>query len=280
MGERIARVFPRRTNMTPDDGLAFVGHPPPDPPEVDAVHVSVSWSYDMQEAESLAHSWKHIGPCSIGGPACGDPGGEFLPGQYVKHGYVMTSRGCPNNCWFCDVPRREGRIVRELKVHDGWNILDSNLLACSKDHVMTVFEMLKRQDRKIEFTGGFEAARLEWWHVAELWDVRPDQMFFAYDTPDDLDPLIEAGNKLRMADFTRRHLRCYVLIGHPRDTFAAAEARLLDAWMAGFMPMAMLWKSKNGHTDPQWSKFRNTWARPANSRAWVKASMTKEWRDD
>ena len=34
---KIARVFPRRTSATPDDDLAFVGDPPPSPPDVDEV---------------------------------------------------------------------------------------------------------------------------------------------------------------------------------------------------------------------------------------------------
>ena len=76
-----------------------------------------------------------------------------MPGLYLKHGYTITSRGCHNNCWFCSVPKREGAL-RELPINDGWNILDDNLLACSENHIRAVFEMLKRQKHKPEFTGG------------------------------------------------------------------------------------------------------------------------------
>jgi hypothetical protein len=103
-------------------------------------------------------------------------------------------------------------------------------------------------------------------------------MFFAYDTPDDLDPLIEAGRKLRFADFTRYHLRCYVLIGFPKDTFANAEKRLMEAWTAGFMPMAMLWKNKQGDEDYEWRRFQRVWARPAITKSHVKKTYT-EWRN-
>jgi hypothetical protein len=267
---RIARVFPRKTTASPDDELAFFGPPPADfTADIDEVHVSVTFTYDMAKAERLATDWKSIAPVQIGGPACGDHGGDFTPGMYLKHGYLMTSRGCPNNCWFCDVHKREGGI-RELPIHEGWNLLDSNILACSTEHILEVFKMMKKQPKRAQLTGGLEAKVLTHTHVTMLWNLRPDQMFFAYDTPDDLEHLRRAGEKLRYADFTRRHLRCYVLIGWPQDTITAAKKRLLEAWEAGFMPMAMLWKNKEGDTDKEWRRFQRAWARPAMTRNVVK----------
>lgn len=107
---RIARVFPRRTSMTPTDILAFVDCPPPllAMPEVDEVHVSVAFTWDIPKAEWLAKQWEQLGvPVKMGGPAFNQPGGEFVPGLYVKEGATITSRGCPNHCWFCAVPKRE-----------------------------------------------------------------------------------------------------------------------------------------------------------------------------
>jgi len=213
--------------------------------------------------------WSQIAPTKIGGPAMGDSGGEFVSGMYVKEGYTITSRGCPNNCWFCDVHKREGGI-RELPIKDGYNLLDSNILACSDDHIEKVFKMLKKQKTRSQLSGGLEAKILNNWHVSLLWDLRPEQMFFAYDTPDDLDPMIEAGKKLRYADFTRKHLRCYVLIGYPSDTIERAEKRLFQTWEAGFMPMAMLWKDKKGNTDSKWRKFQRLWARPAITKSVIR----------
>jgi hypothetical protein len=79
----------------------------------------------------------------------------------LKKGYVITSRGCPNRCWFCSVWRREGEVIRELPVTDGWNVLDDNLLVCSENHIRAVFAMLARQRRMPLFTGGLEAAWLK-----------------------------------------------------------------------------------------------------------------------
>ena len=279
---RLARVFPRRTTATPDDAHAFIGSPPRCIQHVDTVDISCTFTADKDLAMQIAEEWDaKCKSVSVGGPAFGDRGGDFVPGKYLKRGYVITSRGCPNRCWFCDVPIREGREMRELPITDGWNLLDSNLLACSRPHIDGVFAMLKRQTERVQFTGGLEAARLEDWHVSKLWDLRPEQMYFAYDTPDDLDPLVEAGRKLRRADFTRRHLRCYVLIGHPKDTLDGAQARLLEAWDAGFMPMAMLWLPKTGAArDGEWKKLQRRWARPAITRKVARELVTAAWEAD
>ena len=268
MKKKIARVFPRKTNASPDDDLAFFG-PPPNELEVDEVHISVTYTDDINIAGELYSQWERVASTKIGGPALGDPGGIFVPGMYLKQGYVITSRGCHNSCWFCDVPGREGNI-RELPITQGWNLLDSNILACSDQHVKAVFKMLKNQPHRVEMTGGLEARILSDYHVSLLWDLRPYQMFFAYDTADDYEPLVEAGKKLRYADFTRRHLRCYVLIGYKGDSIFQAEKRLYETWDAGFMPMAMLYMDAEYVPDKIWKQFQRKWARPPITKAIIK----------
>jgi len=259
---KIIRVFPRRTKATPMDKNSYVGMPTLFC-KADEIHISVTFTWDLPEAERLAEEWKRIAPVKIGGPAIGMAGEDFVPGEYIKQGYVITSRGCPNKCWFCSVPKREGNI-RELPIRDGYKILDDNLLACSNNHISNVFEMLKGQ-KGIEFTGGLEAKRLKGWHVKELKKLRVSQIFFAYDTEDDLEPLIQAGKIFQREGFNLkgRKLRCYNLIGWPKDTFEEAEKRMRQSWKAGFFPMAMLWRDQSGETTYNWRIFQRLWARPA-----------------
>jgi hypothetical protein len=251
---------------TPSDELAFYDAPgfldllPP----IDEVHVSVTFTWDIPHAERLAHEWGILGvPVKIGGPAMNEPGGEFIPGRHLKEGYVITSRGCPNHCWFCSVPKREGGL-RELPITHGWNVLDDNLLACSDSHIRAVFAMLKQQPNKVEFTGGMEAKLLKPQHVELLRDLKPKQIFFAYDTPDDYEPLFVAGKMLLDAGFTTAShaLRCYVLVGYPKDDMYTAEIRCHETMDAGFLPMAMLWRDEHGKYDPAWRRFQREWARP------------------
>lgn len=273
---RIIRVFPRKTKATPTDDLTYFG--PPDLfAEADEVHVSVAFTYDRPRGEALAKQWRHVAPVRVGGPAYGLPehNDAFVPGRYIKHGYTFTSRGCPRSCWFCRVHRVYKRQIHELPIQDGWNILDDNLLACSRPHVEAVFRMLQRVSRdrrqRVEFTGGLEALSLQDYQVGLLADLRPrPTCFFAYDPQDAFETLVSAAERLLSAGFTRRShdLRCYCLIGHPRDTFTAAEKRLQDLLRIGFTPFAMLWRPMTQTEEkwapaPEWRGFQKQWARPA-----------------
>jgi len=275
---KIARVFPRRTVATPDDALSFrpTDHAGEDyttaapgmfPPEVDAVHVSVTFDYDRKAGEWLADAWKDAAPVTIGGPSFDRENKQvwrrFTPGMYLKPGYVITSRGCPNKCWFCKV--QSGPVaIREIS--EGWNVLDDNLLACHPDHINCVFDMLSKQKRQPEFTGGLEAARFYLWQAERMREIRTKTMFFAYDTPDDWEPLVEAAELCWKAGFTKasHNIRAYVLVGWPKDSFDAAEKRLRQVLSIGIVPMAMLWRDKTGKRNPAWRTFQRIWARPAS----------------
>ena len=61
----------------------------------------------------------------------------------------------------------------------------------------------------------------------------------------------------RLDGFERKSHKacCYVLIGYRGDTMEAAEKRLRDAWKAGFIPYAMLYRDEKGIVDSEWRKF-------------------------
>jgi hypothetical protein len=270
----IARVFPRRTKATPDDALAFTAPPSKEflnalesrRQQLDEIHISVAFSYDMAKANQLAEAWQRVSvPVKMGGPAFNVPGGDFIPGRYLKTGYVITSRGCPNRCPFCAVPAREGYTLRELPVEDGFNVLDDNLLACSENHIKKVFAMLGRQPQKPLLTGGLESALLRAWHVDLLREVKAARMYFAYDQKSDYEPLAAAGKLLRDGGITKASHRAaaYVLIGYAGDTMEEAEKRLRATWDAGFVPYAMLFRGDSGKVDPLWAKFQRSWLLPA-----------------
>ena len=96
----IARVFPRRTAMTPRDGLAFFKEPTIEniadciKADVTEVHISVTFTWDILRAEDLYYAWQILGvPVEVGGPAFDDRMGDFTPGLYLRDGLVFTSRG-------------------------------------------------------------------------------------------------------------------------------------------------------------------------------------------
>jgi hypothetical protein len=255
----IARVFPRKTSATPTDPYAFIGEPPIDLPEdITEVHISVVFDQDLKKAFKLKRLWSKYGNVKIGGPATNQPSGQFTPGLYVKNGITITSRGCPNRCWFCSVWKREPEL-KELEIKEGFMIFDDNLLACSERHIRSVFDMLSKQKQQAQFKGGLEAALLDPWHVDLLIDLNPRYVWFAYDTPDDKKPLRRA-SKLLTPYFNRQKLFAYVLIGYPSDTIEKALERLQYVKDLGICPFAMLYHHNKDH---EWKRFQREWCRPA-----------------
>lgn len=267
----IARVFPRKTNASPTDGLAFFREPTIEnisdciEAGITEVHISVTFTWDLDRAEELYYAWQILGvPVEVGGPAFDDRMGDFNPGLYLRDGYIFTSRGCTKECWFCSVPRCAHGVIRELPIVDGWNILDDNILGTSEAHFRAVCEMLKRQEHPAIFTGGLEPSLLQQWQANLLREIKPKRLYTAYDTKDDLEPLIEMGKKLRTAGFvpSSHTMRCYVLCGYEEDSFEDAEKRMHQTMQAGFVPYAMLFRNEEGRTDAQWRSFQREWCRP------------------
>ena len=265
--------------MTPMDQDSYVGLPTMFMPKYDEIHISVTFTWDIQNAENLANEWAMYGKVKIGGPAFNDKGDKFISGLYLKKGVTITSRGCPNNCPFCFVPKREGRI-RELPIVPGNIIQDNNLLACSKSHRDKVFQMLRSQ-RRIDFNGGFEASRVTSEIVEQLRSLKIYQIWLAYDMPHAEKPLIRATQMLKKY-FKRDKIRCYVLIGYKGDTIEKAENRLKRAWEIGTLPFAMRYRtpdSKWGGTylfkEREWNLLQRKWSKPGIMKSMMKTPTIK-----
>jgi hypothetical protein len=268
---KIARVFPCRTNITPEDDAVYYslkkkkGKPNKGMPDMfgtpyDEIHISCTFTWDIPKALELQQAWMQYYPVvKVGGPAFDDPGAAFT-GLYTRPGVTITSRGCPNQCPFCFVPKREGKI-RELSIIAGNIVQDNNLLACSKQHRDRVFEMLKTQ-RAIEFAGGFQPSLVTADIAGQLRSLRIKAIWLAYDHPNAEKPLIKAVDILK--HFNRNKLRCYVLIGYKDDTISKATERLARAWEIGTLPFAMLYRDESGELPPLgWRRFQRKWSRPA-----------------
>ncbi len=256
------RVFPRRTKWTPTDELAFVGDPPLFRPPDHPVRISVCFTWDIPEAQRLKESWsQYYSDIQIGGPAFGDPGGEFIRGNFIKWGVTITSRGCPNRCPWCYVPEREGRI-RELAIIPGWIIQDNNLLACSDEHVLDVFIMLQRQKRGIIFSGGLDSRLFTKWHVELLTAIKVKELWFACDTYSVIEPLKKVRSLLF---YPQKKMRCYVMIGYGGESLKEAQYRLETVYKMGFLPFAQLYRDRLNYPvyGKEWKDLARKWSRPA-----------------
>ncbi len=256
------RVFPRRTKWTPDDELAFIGDPPLFRPSNQPVSISITFTWDIPEGERLWREWsQYYAPVWVGGPALNSIAEEFNPGEFIKKGVTITSRGCPWKCPWCFVPGREGNI-RELEIKEGSIIQDNNLLACSKKHQEKVFEMLLRQKQPIEFSGGLDGHFLSTWHIDWFKRLRIKQFWFACDHSESFKRL----NKISdlMSDFPEQKKRCYVMIGFNGESLTDAEARLEKVYSMGFLPFSQLYQGAEWiEYSKEWKKLNRKWSRPA-----------------
>lgn len=278
---KIIRVFPRKTSYTPTDEYAFVG-PPPGLfiPEHDEVHISCTFTWDMDYCEELAFQWEGVTnkPIKLGGVAFHSQVGEFVPGLYVRKGITFTSRGCNNNCPWCWVKDIEGDL-REIKITEGNIIQDNNFLQCSRHHKDKVFEMLKTQ-RGISFRGGLETDLIDDHFISNITSLKIAELWLACDTDAQLPRFQKACAKLTKAGFTRRQIRCYSLIGKDME---AEEQRNREIYRAGAMPFSQLYRDfsqKKTEYPPEWRAFEKMWQRPAITKAHMAAIEKGEKNND
>jgi len=259
---KVIRVFPRRTSFTPKDDYVFVGDPPMIRPESNEVHISCSFTWDIEEAKRLTKAWGQYYPVvKVGGPAFNNHADEFIAGMYVKQGVTFTSRGCNNQCPWCLVPNREGQL-RQLSGFAIGNIIqDNNFLQCNRTHKRQVYQML-RIEKRIQFSGGLSAGLLSWEDAEELRSLSIYQLFFACDTKGSIYSLRNAGSLLKGLD--RRKLRCYVLLAFNGQTISEAQEHLENVWQAGFMPHAQLYQPPDKwiNYSSEWRDLARIWTRP------------------
>jgi hypothetical protein len=254
--------------MTPRDDYAFVGDPPLLHPDADEIHVSCSFTWDLPKAHHLVDAWRQYYPIvKQGGMTCQN--GMFIPGMYIRDGVTFTSRGCDNQCPWCLVPQREGKL-REIEIKAGNAVQDNNLLQCNREHIATVFEMLRSQ-HGIEFTGGLNSRRLTDDIADEIRSLRVKQVFLAADTKESLKPLEKAIKRLGLP---RNKVRCYALLAFDNESISDCLERLETIWGLGAMPFAQLYQPSERYIkySQEWRDLARIWSRPAAMKAVMRVS--------
>lgn len=279
MNTDVIRVFPRRTKWTPEDDMAYCGYAPLTglglPDRNVPVFISCVFTWDIQLAYRIKESWElFYSDVRLGGPAFKDPGGEFEPGMFIKDGVTITSRGCIRNCEYCFVPKREGGI-RELEIKDGWIVQDNNLLACSRDHIERVFDMLKRQPYAVKFAGGLDPRLLKQWHIDRIRELSVEELWFSCDEAGDIEYLKRITDMVSC--FPGYKKRCFVLMGFNGESIDEAEARVEAVYDLGFFPFAQLYQDVvKIEYSKDWKDLSRKWSRPAAYRSAKKETSQME----
>lgn len=218
------------------------------------LYLSVPFTWLMADAEKLAEKWQ--GEVRIGGPGTMKPTvcNGFEPIQFHNGCATFTTRGCPNSCKFCAVPKLEGDLKEITDFRPAPIICDNNFLAASKLHIsrtidkLTVFSF-------IDFNQGLEAARFTP-EIADQLGRLNCHVRFAFDHWGVEAKVKDAIDLCRKR--TTNKISIYCLIGfndEPED--AKARLELIRSW--GVLPNPMRYqpldaKKKNDYVHPNWTE--------------------------
>lgn len=100
--------------------------------------------------------------------------------------YGFLTRGCPRNCHFCIVSKKEGRCSRKVAdLREFWReqknikLLDPNILACSSH--LELLKQLVDSGAYIDFTQGLDARLLTEQNINLINQMRIKKVHFAWD---------------------------------------------------------------------------------------------------
>ncbi len=200
----------------------------------DRLYISVPFTWLMAKAEQMASEWK--GKAIIGGPGTMKPTEceGFEPLLFHNPCATFTTRGCPNSCQFCAVPKLEGEFKEIKNFRPAPVICDNNLLAASKKHLDRVVHSLKRF-RLVDFNQGLEA-RLFTPSIADLLGNLRCKVRFAFDSWGQESVVKDAIDLCRSR--TTKNIGVYCLIGYKDDPESArARLELVKSWGIRSSPM-------------------------------------------
>lgn len=195
------------------------------------------------------------------------PDYSLYPKLTNNEAYGFLTRGCPNNCEFCIVSKKEGR--KSLKVADlseFWNgqknikLLDPNILAC-KEH-LDLLQQLVDSKAWVDFTQGIDARLINKCNVEGLSKVKVKMIHFAFDLMKYEKKVIEGLRLYKEAtNIDSRKTGVYILTNfnttHEEDLY-----RVYKVIELGYKPYIMIY---NKDTAPHITRRLQRWC---NSR-WI-----------
>jgi hypothetical protein len=252
--------------------------------EGDTAYLSIAFTWRLNDAFARASWYRQAGyKVRAGGPGIftrkhfladiAEIGGDY-PDAIWRHNPMATiaSRGCPVGCWFCIVPKMEGKAFTLLPEFPVRPVLcDNNLSALSADYQNHIIARYKAADIPLlDANSGFEPRTFDDEVFARWREINRGPWRFAYDDQAER-PYVERVMRM-LKDVPARKKRVYVLIGN--EPKAACIERLKEVIGWGGEPHAQPYMKLNAlerkpHVRFDWTaqSLRDT-ARWANRYLW------------
>lgn len=257
--------------------------------EGDTAFLSVAFTWKLDDAYMRALWYRSLGyKVRAGGPGVftrkhyladvAEIGGE-IPDAVRYHNPMATiaSRGCPVGCWFCIVPKMEGRDFTLLPDFPVRPVLcDNNLSALPEDYQAHIVARYKAEGVPLlDANSGFEPRTFDDAVYARWREINRGPWRFAYDDQAEAEHVRRVMRMLR-AEAPKRK-RVYVLIGN--EPVAACLERLNQVIAWGGEPHAQPYIKLNAlqkqpHLRHDWTeRLLMDMARWANRRVWRYATF-------
>lgn len=114
------------------------------------------------------------------------PDYSLYPDLTKDTAYGFLTRGCPNNCAFCLVSKKEGLVSHKVAdLSEWWNgqkyikLMDPNILACR--HHLELLEQLANSGAWVDFTQGLDARFITEKNLDVLSRIKIKIVHFAFD---------------------------------------------------------------------------------------------------
>lgn len=223
--------------------------------EGETAFISVAFTWRLPEARKIAEQYYALGVNRVvaGGPGVytrrafladicdiplpGTPAAR-IPDTIVRHNPMATraSYGCPVGCWFCIVPKMDGKTFTLLPDFAVRPVLcDDNLSALPadfQDHIVARYR--KAGVPLLDANSGFEPATFDEDVFARWRPILKGPWRFGFDEATEGDAVARAFRILK--DVSPRRKQVYTMIGH--EPFDVCMDRIRKVIAAGGEPYA------------------------------------------
>lgn len=176
--------------------------------------------------------------------------------------YGFLTRGCPNNCPFCIVSKKEGLCSKKVSdLNNFWKeqkeikLLDANILAC-KDRENLIHQLINSKSI-IDYSQGLDARLIDNDSAKLIAQTKIKMIHFAFDLMKNEQQILK-GLKLfsKYFDKDAKYKRVYILTNY-NTTLEEDYYRVLRVLELGYSPYVMIYQ-KGSH--PQFLTDLSRWS--------------------
>lgn len=178
------------------------------------------------------------------------PDYSLYPNMTKDTAYGFLTRGCPRNCSFCHVEKKEGsKSYKVADLSEFWNgqsnivLLDPNITACKE--YTELFDQLIKSNAYVDFSQGIDIRTMTEEKAELIKQIKIKSIHFAWDRYEDKEKIIP---KLKMfkkiTEWDKRKMIVYVLTNYDTTTEQDLE-RIYTIRDLGFWPYVMIYDRVN-----------------------------------